>query len=326
VIGYLPATTTDDAAPVIVIGAHYDHLGYGESGSLARKGEEGQIHNGADDNASGTATLLEIADAMSALQTSEPGKFPYGIVFAAWSGEELGIIGSNYWSRNPTIPIERVVAYLNFDMVGRLKDNTLLLQGIGSSDAWTAYIEKRNVVSGFDLKLQEDPYLPTDVTAFYPKGVPVIAFFTGSHQDYHRPSDDAATLNYQGMERIASFAMNLVLDMMATGEPLAYVKVAMSDEHAGSRSAMRVFLGTIPDYAEGDIEGVKLSGVRADGPADKAGLRGGDVIVELAGKTIANIYDYTYALDALKIGEPAPVVVLRDGERVTLTIVPESRQ
>lgn len=326
VIGYLPAGNDDDNAPVIVIGAHYDHLGHGESGSLAHKGEEGQIHNGADDNASGTAVLLEIADALSEMHSREPDRFPFGVVFAAWSGEEIGVIGSNYWVQHPTIAKERIAAYINFDMVGRMKDNTLMLQGIGSSSAWPALIEKRNVVSGFNLKLQEDPYLPTDTYAFYPNGVPVIAFFTGSHVDYHRPTDDIETLNYDDMERIASFAMNLTLDVMARGERPEYVKVTPSSEHAGTRASMRIFLGTIPDYSEGDIEGVKLTGVRADGPADKAGLMGGDVIVELAGKEIKNIYDYTYALDALKIGEPTPVVVVRSGERVSLTIVPEARQ
>jgi hypothetical protein len=211
-------------------------------------------------------------------------------------------------------------------MVGRLRNNELMVQGIGSSDAWTGMIEKRNVAAGFSLKLQEDPYLPTDVTAFYPNNVPVIAFFTGSHEDYHRPTDDAATLDYDGMARIATFAQNIALDVMAMDERPSYVKVSRSDEHAGSRARMRIYLGTIPDYAEGDVEGVKLSGVRADGPADKAGLEGGDVIVELAGKAIKNIYDYTYTLDALRVGEPAAVVVLRDGKRVSLTIVPEARQ
>ncbi|MDH4037914.1 MAG: M28 family peptidase [Candidatus Krumholzibacteria bacterium] len=326
VIGYLPPANNDDTAPVLVIGAHYDHLGLGESGSLADKDEQGKIHNGADDNASGTATMLELADALSALYQSDPDKFTFGIVFAAWSGEEIGVIGSNYWVQHPTLPLERVAAYLNFDMVGRMKDNTLMLQGVGSSDAWAGFIEKRNVVAGFDLKLQEDPYLPTDTYAFYPAGVPVIAFFTGSHADYHRPSDDTETLDYPDMERVAKFAMGMALDIMAGGEKLAYVKVAPSSENTGSRASMRVFLGTIPDYSEGEMEGVKLTGVRADGPADKAGLKGGDVIVELAGKEIKNIYDYTYALDALKVGEPATVVVIRDGERVSLSIIPEARK
>ncbi len=324
VIGYLPAQKKD--APVIVIGAHYDHLGHGEDNSLARKGEEGQIHNGADDNASGTATMMEIAHALSSLHHQHPEQFAYDIVFAGWSGEELGIIGSNYFTEHPPVPKERIVAYINFDMVGRIKDNTLIVQGVGSSDAWKGLVEKCNVPVGFSVKLDDDPYLPTDVTAFYPKGVPVLSFFSGNHEDYHRPTDDIETLNYDDMARIATLVTNLTIDLMKRDAPPAYAKVAPTSAHQGSRASMRVYLGTIPDYAPGDVEGVKLSGVKAGGPAEKAGIQGGDVIVEIAGKAIKNIYDYTYAMDALKIGEGIPIVVVRESKRVTLTIVPEARQ
>jgi Tol biopolymer transport system component len=326
VIGYLPAGRDEATAPYLVVGAHYDHLGRGESSSLARKGEEGQIHNGADDNASGTAVLLELAAAITDMRARHPDMFPFGVVFAAWSGEELGIIGSNYFAAHPTIPWERVAAYVNFDMVGRLKDNTLLLQGVGSSPAWKGSIEKCNVAAGFNAKLQEDPYLPTDATAFYTHGVPVLSVFTGSHEDYHRPTDDTETLDYDGMERIAKLSCNILMDVEAKGERPVYAKVERPKDDSGARAGMRIYLGTIPDYAEGDIEGVKLSGVRAGGPADKAGLKGGDVIVEFAGKVIKNIYDYTYALDAMKIGVPVPIVVLRGGQRVTLEVTPEARQ
>ncbi|MCI0451619.1 MAG: M28 family peptidase [Candidatus Latescibacteria bacterium] len=325
VIAHLPAFEKKDA-PVIVIGAHYDHLGHGEDNSLARKGEEGQIHNGADDNASGTSTMMEIAHALSDMRGRHPDLFPYEIVFAAWSGEELGIIGSNYFVEHPLVPKERIVAYVNFDMVGRIKDNTLIVQGVGSSDAWKGLVEKNNVPVGFNAKLDDDPYLPTDVTAFYPKGIPVLAFFSGNHEDYHRPTDDVETLNYDDMARVAKLVTNLTIDLMKRDAPPAYVKVAPTSAHQGSRASMRVYLGTIPDYAPGEIEGIKLSGVKAGGPAEKAGLQGGDVIVECAGKAIKNIYDYTYAMDALKIGEAVPIVVVRDGKRVTLTIVPEARQ
>jgi hypothetical protein len=325
VIGYLPASQKPDA-PVIVIGAHYDHLGHGEDNSLAHKGEEGQIHNGADDNASGTATMMEIAHALSDMRKQHGELFNYEIIFAAWSGEELGIIGSNYFIDHPPVAKERIAAYINFDMVGRVKDNALIVQGVGSSDAWKGLIEKDNVPIGFNIKLDDDPYLPTDVTAFYPKGVPVLAFFSGNHEDYHRPTDDADKLNYDDMARVAQLATNVTVDLMKRDAPPAYVKVAPSSDHTGSRASMRVYLGTIPDYSPGEIEGVKLSGVKAGGPAEKAGLQGGDVIVECAGKAIKNIYDYTYAMDALKIGEGVPITIVRDGKRVTLTIVPEARQ
>ena len=304
----------------IVIGAHYDGLGYGEIGSLARKGEEGQIHNGADDNASGTAVVLELAARLSKTRETRAR----GILFALWSGEEIGIIGSSHFVENPVVPLNQTAAYLNFDMVGRLENNNLILQGVGSSSAWPALIEKQNVPIGFNLTLQADPYLPTDVTAFYPKKVPVLNFFTGAHEDYHRPTDDVENLNYEGMERLVALVNGMILDIAAAAERPEYVEVERSQSGGGARDTLRAYLGTIPDYST-DTAGVKLSGVRAGGPADKAGLKSGDVIVEFGGRQIANIYDYTYALDAVKIGEPVEVTVLRDGARVTLTVIPEAR-
>ena len=339
VIGLLPPENSSPDAEYIVIGAHYDGLGYGETGSLARKDEEGQIHNGADDNASGTAVVLELAARLSKMPEAHPvggssgpdierhsGPEPIkrGLLFALWSGEEIGIIGSSYFVENPVVPLEQLVAYLNFDMVGRLQNNSLILQGVGSSSAWPALIERQNVPVGFNLTLQTDPYLPTDVTAFYPKKVPVLNFFTGGHEDYHRPTDDVETLNYEGMARVVALGNGLVLEMATAAERPEYVEVERHQTGGGSRDTLRAYLGTIPDYST-DIAGVKLSGVRAGGPADKAGLKGGDVIVEFGGQQIANIYDYTFALDAVKIGEPVEVVVLRVGKRVTLTVIPEAR-
>ena len=318
-----PPELTDDTTYVIV-GAHYDHIGYGEIGSLARKGEEGQIHNGADDNASGTAVVLELATTLSKAYQEHPEKFNRGVIFALWSGEELGLIGSTHFINHPVVPLEKVAAYVNFDMVGRLRENKLILQGVGSSSVWTKLIEKRNVPIGFNLTLQADPYLPTDVTAFYPKEVPVLSFFTGGHEDYNRPTDDSGTLNYIGIERISRLAHGIVLDLISAAERPEYVRVERSQSEGGSRDTLRAYLGTIPDYTT-EGTGVKLSGVRAGGPADKAGLKGGDVIVKFGGQEITNIYDYTYALDAVKIGEPVEVIVLRDGKRVRLTVTPEAR-
>ena len=324
VVALLPPAHLTDDTEYVVVGAHYDHIGYGEIGSLAGKDEEGQIHNGADDNASGTAVVLELAATLSEVSQTHPEKFNRGVIFALWSGEELGLIGSTHFVNDPVAPLDKVVAYVNFDMVGRLRDNKLILQGVGSSSVWTKLIEKRNVPIGFNLTLQTDPYLPTDVTAFYPKEVPVLSFFTGGHEDYNRPTDDIETLNYEGLERISQFAHGIVLDVMGAPERPEYVEVERSESEGGSRDTLRAYLGTIPDYTT-EGTGVKLSGVRAGGPADKAGLKGGDVIVEFGGQQIANIYDYTYALDAVKIGDPVEVVVLRDGNRVKLTVVPETR-
>ena len=324
VVALLAPPELTDETEYIIVGAHYDHIGRGEIGSLARKGEEGQIHNGADDNASGTAVILELATTLSKVSQQHPEKFRRGIIFALWSGEELGLIGSTHFVNDPVVPLEKVAAYVNFDMVGRLRDNKLILQGVGSSSIWTKLIEKQNVPIGFNLTLQEDPYLPTDVTAFYPKEVPVLSFFTGGHEDYNRPTDDPDTLNYTGIERIARLAHGIVSDLISADERPEYVRVERSQSEEGSRDTLRAYLGTIPDYTT-EGTGVKLSGVRAGGPGDKAGLKGGDIIVEFGGQKITNIYDYTYALDAVKIGEPVEVVVLRDGKKIELTVTPEAR-
>ena len=324
VVALLPPPALTDDTEYVIVGAHYDHIGRGEIGSLARKGEEGQIHNGADDNASGTAVVLDLATTLSEVSQKYPEKFRRGIIFALWSGEELGLIGSTHFVNDPVVSLDKVTAYINFDMVGRLRDNKLILQGVGSSPIWTKLIEKRNIPIGFNLTLQEDPYLPTDVTAFYPKEVPVLSFFTGGHEDYNRPTDDPDTLNYDGIERISDFADGIVLDLISAAERPEYVRVERSSSEEGSRDTLRAYLGTIPDYTT-EGTGVKLSGVRAGGPADKAGLKGGDIIVEFGGQQIANIYDYTYALDAVKIGQPVEVVVVRAGNRVKLTVVPEAR-
>ena len=321
VIAILPPTDGNAAtAEYIVVGAHYDHLGRSEVGALSRKGEERQICYGADDNASGTSVVLELARSIAADKT--PRK--RGIVFCFWSGEEIGLIGSGHFTEQPEVPIKNVAAYVNFDMVGRLRGNQLMLQGVGSSSAWRKMIERRNVAAGFALSLQDDPYLPTDSTSFYTRGVPTLAFFTGSHEDYHRPTDRPDTLNYEGMERIAKFSRAIVLDLSNAERRPDYVKVDRAQQ-GGSRDALRVYIGSIPDYGT-EVAGVKLSGTRGGSPADKAGLISGDVIVEFGGQKIANIYDYTYALDAAKIGKTLDVIVLRDGQRVTLQVTPEARK
>ena len=318
VLARLPATVAN-ATETVIVGAHYDHIGRGDTSSLARQGEEGEIHNGADDNASGVAVVLELARGLAQSEARRRN-----VMFAFWSGEELGLIGSSRFVDEPPLALEDIVAYLNFDMVGRLRDNRLSLQGVGSSTVWRRHIERRNIPAGFNLALLDDPYLPTDSTAFYPKGVPILSFFTGSHEDYNRPTDDAPTLDHAGMARIAAFGTAILEDVVAAAERPDYVEVQNTTPAGGDRDTLRAYLGTIPDYAT-DLAGVKISGVRGGGPADKAGMRGGDVIVEFAGNAIANIYDYTYALDAVKIGEPVDVVVMRGTKRVTLNVVPEAR-
>ncbi|MDO8598389.1 MAG: M20/M25/M40 family metallo-hydrolase, partial [Sulfuricaulis sp.] len=233
VLAVLPPAGDAPAPGYVLVGAHYDHLGHGEMNTLAPKEEEGQVHNGADDNASGVAAVLELAAALAEERRQQPASFPRGVIFAFWSGEELGLIGSSHFAEHSPVPLSNVVAYVNFDMVGRLRENKLSLQGVGSSTIWRRLIEKRNIAAGFNLALQDDPYLPTDVTALYPKGVPVLSFFTGSHEQYHRPTDDTQTLNYDGLERITRFARGLLLDLAGAPERPDYVKVEKSESPGG---------------------------------------------------------------------------------------------
>jgi Tol biopolymer transport system component len=328
VIAALPGQTDE----WVVIGAHYDHLGHGGSSSMAKSGEEGMVHPGADDNASGVSVVLELAAALTSSSgarlpdgNTAPSKFRRGIIFALWSGEEMGLLGSAAFCEKPPVQVEKIAAYVNFDMVGRLRDNKLTMQGVASSKVWRRLIEKRNVAAGFNLTLQDDPYLPTDTTSFYPKRIPVLNFFTGAHEDYHRPTDTPEKLDYDGMERIAKLAEAIVTDVVNAPERPDYARVERSDQGGGSRETLRAYLGTIPDYTT-EVKGVKLSGVRGGSPAEKGGLLGGDVIVEFAGQKIANIYDYTYSLDAVKIGQPVKITVEREGRRVDVTVTPEARK
>ena len=310
----------------LLVGAHYDHLGQGRNGSsMARAGEEQQVHPGADDNGSGVAVVLELAASLAEERTKHPEKFRRGIIFACWSGEEIGLIGSAAFAEKPPVPLAQIAGYVNFDMVGRLRENKLTVQGVGSSKAWRRLLEKRNVAAGFNLVLQDDPYLPTDTTSLYPKRLPVLNFFTGAHEDYHRPTDTAEKLDYPGTERIANFARALLLDLVSAPERPDFARVERSEQPGGGRDNLRAYLGTIPDYTT-EVKGVKISGVRAGSPAEKGGLQGGDILVEFAGQKLANIYDYTYALDAVKIGQPVKIVVERETRRIEVTVTPEARK
>ncbi len=325
VVAYFPSSPKSSGDEYVVVGAHYDHLGHGGSSSLDRAGEENKIHPGADDNASGVAWVMELAASLARERAAHPEKFRRGVIFACWSGEEIGLIGSAAFCEHPPMPPNKIVAYVNADMVGRMRDNKLTLQGVGSSHAWRRLMEKRNVSAGFNLTLQDDPYLPTDVTSFYTKNVPVLNFFTGAHEDYHRPTDTAEKLDYKDLERITKFTRQVIVDLVETPERPDLAKVERSGPAGGGRETLRTYLGTIPDYTT-EVKGVKLSGVRGGSPAEKGGLKGGDVIVEFAGQKITNIYDYTYALDAAKIGRPVNIIVDRDGRRMTITVTPEARK
>ena len=320
VVGLLPAAEMADVEkPHILLGAHYDHLGHGRGGnSLARDDEAGEIHNGADDNASGVAAVLSAGARLAQVDRHRH------ILLAFWAGEELGLLGSADFVDTAPVPMSEIAAYLNFDMIGRLTENRLTVQAVGTSPVWTELVEELNQSIGFELEFITDPYLPTDVTSLNQAEVPSVGFFTGSHEDYHRPTDDPGTLNYDGLDRIAELATAVAERLALRPDPPEFVRVEQPARQ-GSQAVMRIFTGTIPDYTQ-EAEGLLLSGVVGGGPADTAGLQGGDLIIELAGQSIANIYDYTYALDLLRVDQPARVVYMREGERMEAELVPEARQ
>jgi hypothetical protein len=322
---------------MVIVGAHIDHLGTGASGSsLAREEERQGVHRGADDNASGVAAMLEIAQSLALQKKQGKLQLQHDILFAAWSGEEMGLLGSGYFvdhfqeiypdlskgESNKLYPT--VVACLNLDMVGRLREQ-LVLQGIGSSPFWKGEIERRNAVVGLPITLQNDSYLPTDASSFYLKGIPILSAFTGSHSEYHTPRDTPELLNYEGAAKIAKL-MGLITRSIATAENIPEFTEQKAPENQGARAAMTAYLGSIPDYAQGDIQGVLLSGVSKDGPAAKAGVLAKDIVIELAGRKVENIYDYTYAIEALKVGQETEIVVRRKEEVFRFKVTPQSRQ
>ncbi|MCR9201442.1 MAG: M28 family peptidase [Planctomycetaceae bacterium] len=362
VLGRLQVDDTP-AHEIVVVGAHIDHLGAGpNTNSLARDDEATTIHFGADDNASGVAAMLQIAEAMAGKKDRGELNGKRDVIFAAWSGEELGLLGSSHYVKtletqfsqhaaalggSADEPEEKddtkektannndrsgpntgglhlfIAACLNMDMVGRLQEK-LVLQGLGSSTDWQPLIERINVPLGLPLTLQQDSYLPTDASVFFLHGVPILSAFTGNHGEYHTPRDTPEKLNYEGISQVAQLMEAALLNLVQRDKMPAYVMMEKPKDDQ-RRASLRAYLGTIPDYADSDTKGVLLSGVAKGGPAGTAGVQGGDIIIELAGKSIENIYDYTYAIEALKIGQEVEIKVLRDGKTVSMKVTPGSR-
>ncbi|MCA1620870.1 MAG: M28 family peptidase [Acidobacteria bacterium] len=381
VVGVLEGSDARLKSEVIVVGAHYDHLGRGGVGS-GSLGREGDVHYGADDNASGTAGLIELARLFS----REPRLMRRTVVFVAFGGEEEGLIGSSFYVRNPVRPLEQTVAMLNMDMIGRLRGDVLNVGGVGTASEWRALIEAENkgykvaldpsitgaapeavkdeakgagakpdvrtasasrrtssddpfpiVVTGtngraavtatpaerFALRLNDDGYGPSDHSAFYARRVPVLFFFTGSHEDYHKPTDTAERVNYDGQARVLQFVRDVVYQVQSRDRRPTYA-VAKSEASARS-TGFKVSLGTVPSYGD-STDGLKLDAVREGSPAAVAGLRAGDKIVRLAGRDVRNVYDYTQALSGMKAGQEYEVEVLRDGRRLSMKITPAARR
>lgn len=322
VIGVIEGRDKQLKDEAIIIGAHYDHLGRGGRSSLSPNSDD--IHHGADDNASGTAALLKLAREFAREKDNERT-----IIFIAFGGEEEGLLGSKHYVDNPIWPLEKTVAMLNMDMVGRLNENKLTVGGIGTAAEMKQIVESVNSkldsdddeseTGPFALQLNDDGFGPSDHSSFYGKEIPVLFFFTGTHVDYHKPTDTAEKINYRGLSRISDYVAEIVRTIDRNPKRPAYAVAKSSG--MGGRTSFSVSLGTIPSYAETG-EGLKLDGVRDGSPAAKAGLKGGDTIIKLAGKDVRNISDYMFAMSTMKAGEEYQVVVKRGTETVELKIVP----
>jgi len=329
VVGLIRGTDSQLASEYIVIGAHYDHLGLGGPESLAAN-PYGQIHHGADDNASGTAAVLELARVLA----SNRDLLKRSVIMASFSGEEEGLLGSAAYTKKPPVPLASTVAMINMDMIGRLRMKTLIVSGTATSPAWKPLLEELNkkgqpgVAEGsaaggrFKIAMGNDGYGPSDHQSFYVRDIPVLFFFTGSHDDYHKPSDTADKINAEGIKQVAQLVEEVAIRVAGEPARIAFTKVKKESKPASG--GFRVYLGTVPNYAD-QADGLKLDGVRPDSPADRAGLKAGDVVVSLSHVQVKNVYDYTYALQELKAGVEVEITVRRGGTLMTLKITPDKR-
>ena len=319
VLAYLPGKSDE----YIILGAHYDHLGRGDSNSLAPS-QIGQIHPGADDNASGTAGVLELARLFAPLK----GKLDRGILFMNFSGEELGLLGSAYWVKHPTLPLEKCAAMINMDMIGRIRDNKVFIGGVGTGSTFKPLLDAAEKQTGFKFEVSPGGYSASDHTSFVAQKIPVLFFFSGLHADYHKPSDTADKINAPSAAQLLNMVADVALQLANAPDRPAFVTVAEDKPMGGvggGGGGYGPYFGSIPDFGEVK-DGVRFSDVRPGSPAAKAGLKGGDILVEYDGKPIHNLYDFTDALRRSKVGQVVEVKVLRDGQPVNASVKLEQRK
>ncbi len=319
VLAYIPGKTDE----YIIIGAHYDHLGYGNVDSLAPS-QIGQIHPGADDNASGTAGVLELAR----LLDSRKGQLQRGILFADFAGEELGLLGSAEWVKEPTLPLGNAVAMINMDMIGRIKDEKVFIGGTGTGATFKNLLEEEKGKFPFHFEYSASGYAASDHTSFVGKKIPVLFFFSGLHSDYHKPSDTWDKIDAPDAAKLLDFIDDIALKIDSANERVAFVTV--KEEQPGGQAASGgsgygPYFGSIPDFGE-EEDGVKFSDIRPGSPAAKAGFKAGDVLVQFGDKPIHNLYDFTDALRRSKVGDVVEVRVLRDGKPVNASVKLEQRR
>jgi hypothetical protein len=306
VLAILPGTGGQET---VVLGAHYDHLGFGGPNSAAPG--ETAVHHGADDNASGTAMLVEVARILAA-----EGPFPRTILFAAFSGEERGLLGSAHYTANAAVPLPDTAAMVNLDMVGRLEGDKVIVHGTGTGTGLDALVDRLVAAHEFEVAKEPGGFGPSDHSSFYARKIPVLHLFTGSHSDYHRPTDTADKINYAGMVRLTRLVADLVKELATAPERPAYIEVASK---MFARGGDRPYFGSIPDFGKPG-KGYAITGVTKDSPAARGGLQGGDVIVRLGESAVTGLEDFDSALRKHKGGDTIPVVVLRSGAEVTLQV------
>jgi hypothetical protein len=316
VLAWLPGQTDE----YVVIGAHYDHLGRGNFDSLA-PAQIGQIHPGADDNASGTAGVLELAR----LLAPQRGQLKRSILFMNFAGEELGLLGSAAWVKNPTRPLAKAVAMLNMDMIGRIKDNKVYIGGVGTGSTFKALLEQAQKDTPFKIEYSAGGYSSSDHTSFVTKKIPVLFFFSGLHSDYHKPSDTWAKINAPSAARLLDMVARVAVQLANAPEAPAFQVVAEDKPPAGGGGGYGPYFGSIPDFGQTE-NGVKFSDVKPNSPAAKAGLKAGDILIQFGEKPIKNLYDFTDALRRSKVGDVVEVKVLRDGQPISASVKLEQRK
>ena len=316
VLAYLPGKTDE----YVIIGAHYDHLGYGNADSLAPS-QIGQIHPGADDNASGTAGVLELARLFAPMK----GQLPRGILFVSFAGEELGLLGSAHWVQHPTLPVEKAVAMLNMDMIGRMKDGKVFIGGVGTGSTLKTLLEQAQSGSNFKIEYSPGGYSASDHTSFVTKRIPVLFFFSGLHSDYHKPSDTWDKIDSQSAARLVDVVGKTAMELATASDRPTFVTVVEDKPLAGGGGGYGPYFGSIPDFGQTE-NGVKFSDVKPGSPAAKAGFKAGDVLVQFGDKPIKNLYDFTDALRRSKVGDVVDVTVMRDGQPVKASVKLEQRK
>jgi aminopeptidase YwaD len=323
VVAFLPGRDPALRGEYVVVGAHFDHLGRSPEGALDPEARS-TIRNGADDNASGTAAVIELARLLSA---APPRR---SVIFVAFSGEELGLLGSQYFVEHSPVPTDSIVAMLNFDMVGRLRENKLIVYGVATATELSVVLDSANTETAgagrrwstpLRITALGDGFGPSDHSSFYAKNIPVLHFFTDLHEDYHRASDDIDKIEAEGEAHVVDVAARVVRSIADRRNRLTFVRASAPPRVASSgREGSNVYLGSIPDMSAAEASGLRLMGVSPGSPAEQAGLRAGDVIVEFAGRPVKDLYQYSDALYAHKPGDEVGIVIVRNGERRSFTV------